>query len=75
MSSKGWKTNEKNYLLLSEATLRIFGIKVSYFTMLYELTKMKVFFYFSAGVAKICLLGCQNSIIHFCRQIFHIFSG
>ena len=35
----------------------IFGTKVSYFTMLYELTKMNVFFHLSLGVAEILCLG------------------
>ena len=43
---------------------------------------MNVLFYLSLGGGgggggrlKFCLSGNQTSIVHFCRQIFHIFNG
>ena len=55
---------------MAMAVLKIFSSKVSYCTMLYELTKMNVFFHLSLGVAEILCVGYQASVIHFVGRFF-----
>ena len=43
--------------------LKIFGTKALYFTMLYKLTKMNVFFDLSLGVAEILFVGYQTVFV------------
>ena len=50
--------------------LKIFGTKVSYFTVLYKLTKTERIFSPFSGVAKILSMGLSDQYNPFCRQIF-----
>ena len=49
----------------------IFSTKVSYFTMLYVLTKNECFFHLSVEVAK---MGLSDKYNLFCGHIFYIFN-
>ena len=40
--------------------LKIFGTKVSYFTTLYELTKMNLFFHLSVRLAEVLSMGLSD---------------
>ena len=60
---------------MAMGVLKIFGTKDLYFTMLYELAKMNVFFHLSLEVAEIFSVGLTDQYNSFCRHIFHIFNG
>ena len=51
------------------AIFKILGTKVSCFIVLYEVTKMNVFFHFSAGVAEILSMGLSFSLTDFSMSL------
>ena len=58
---------------MAKGVLKIFGTKISYFTMLYKLTEMNVLFYRSLGMTEILSVRLSNQYKSFLQTEFHIF--